>query len=148
VLVKFTPPARTPENVRQEGIVNADSHDSRIYYVLYSLVNKRISVMTDRSGDDTKKPDECKRLGFVHCPNMKETGGGMEGEIIQEEIITPEVKQKILIPFVGLALQGRDPDRDIKLSQLKMQGIGRLTPSYSRSGSGGFYLSAADTKLE
>ena len=36
--------------------------------------------MTDRKGDETKKPGICKERGITRCPNMKETGGGFEGE--------------------------------------------------------------------
>lgn len=34
--------------------------------------------MADYDGDPTKKPTEC--INVTRCPNMKETGGGFEGE--------------------------------------------------------------------
>lgn len=34
--------------------------------------------MSDNEGDDSKKTEAC-RAG-KHCPNLKEVGGGMEGE--------------------------------------------------------------------
>lgn len=34
--------------------------------------------MADFDGYQDKKPSECKDI--VRCPNMKETGGGFEGE--------------------------------------------------------------------
>lgn len=37
--------------------------------------------MTDRNGDDAKRPLECQRdKGGRYCPHLKETGGGFEGE--------------------------------------------------------------------
>lgn len=35
--------------------------------------------MPDRKGDPAKQPPECKG-GSMSCPNLKETGGGFEGE--------------------------------------------------------------------
>jgi hypothetical protein len=35
----------------------------------------------DRKPDEKKQPDECKkRERLLSCPNMKETGGGFDGE--------------------------------------------------------------------
>lgn len=34
----------------------------------------------DREGDDSKRTSECRQVGVNRCPNMKETGGGFEGE--------------------------------------------------------------------
>ena len=38
--------------------------------------------MADINGDPTKQPPECVALGGykMKCKNLKETGGGMEGE--------------------------------------------------------------------
>ncbi len=36
--------------------------------------------MSEYEGDFSKKPESCKEKGIVSCPNMKETGGGFEGE--------------------------------------------------------------------
>jgi hypothetical protein len=35
--------------------------------------------MADRRGDPSKQPPECKG-GATSCPNLEETGGGMDGE--------------------------------------------------------------------
>jgi transposase-like protein len=35
--------------------------------------------MADVKGDKTKQPPECND-GSLSCPNLKEVGGGMEGE--------------------------------------------------------------------
>lgn len=42
--------------------------------------------MTDRAGDPNKQPAECKAVGVTRCPNMKETGGGFEGERYRCEV--------------------------------------------------------------
>jgi len=34
----------------------------------------------DAKGDPEKQTEECKRLGYMRCPNMKETYGGFDGE--------------------------------------------------------------------
>lgn len=37
--------------------------------------------MSDRDGDPAKKPEACRAVRFGEgCPNLKETGGGFEGE--------------------------------------------------------------------
>lgn len=38
--------------------------------------------MGDRKGDATKKPAECRdrKDSVLRCPNIKEVGGGMDGE--------------------------------------------------------------------
>ena len=43
-------------------------------------------MMADREGDETKKPDICKASGITRCPNMKETGGGFDGERYRCEV--------------------------------------------------------------
>jgi len=40
--------------------------------------------MTDIPGDKTKQPPECKE--DTACPNMKEVGGGFEGERYRCEV--------------------------------------------------------------
>lgn len=43
--------------------------------------------MGDRKPDTDKQPSECKaRPNILRCPNMKETGGGMEGEQYRCEV--------------------------------------------------------------
>lgn len=44
--------------------------------------------MADRDGDPTKQPPECIALGRskMACPNLKETGGGFEGERYRCEV--------------------------------------------------------------
>jgi hypothetical protein len=44
--------------------------------------------MADRAGDVTKQPPECQALGTykMACKNLKEAGGGMEGERYSCEI--------------------------------------------------------------
>lgn len=34
----------------------------------------------DKEPDDSKRTPECKNVGVARCSNMKETGGGFEGE--------------------------------------------------------------------
>jgi transposase-like protein len=44
--------------------------------------------MSDIKGDKSKQPPECQpeKYGRNPCPNMKETGGGFEGERYRCEI--------------------------------------------------------------
>jgi hypothetical protein len=42
--------------------------------------------MADRKGDPAKQPDACKENGISRCSNMKETGGGFEGEQYRCEV--------------------------------------------------------------
>ena len=41
--------------------------------------------MTDRPGDKSKQPPECDDVND-RCPNLKETGGGFEGERYRCEV--------------------------------------------------------------
>jgi hypothetical protein len=44
--------------------------------------------MADRKGDTAKQPQDCRDLGVskMACPNLKETGGGFEGERYRCEV--------------------------------------------------------------
>ena len=42
--------------------------------------------MADHAGDPAKQPPACREKGVTQCPNMRETGGGMEGERYRCEV--------------------------------------------------------------